>query len=265
MIGQAVLPVAAGVPIGLQLGATGTGGAILAVPVLVYVAGIPAKEAAAMSLVIVAASAWLGVWEYSRLGLVKPKAAVAFSWTGVAGSWFGAYGHKLVPNEILLVGFGIMLLLARYLMMRQRKLAQEAEPDSSCAARFPRTCWLKLAGLGLVVGVLNGFFGVGGGFMIVPALALFAGFTPRQAIGTSLCIIAIISLGGIARHVQLGALNGPLTLLVILGSAAGMVLGARLGQMVAPQTMSRFTAAVTVSIAAMLIAVNGAKILNENF
>jgi uncharacterized protein len=261
MIGQAALPVVAGMPIGLQLGATGTGGAILAVPVLVYIAGIPPKEAAAMSLVIVAASAWLGVWEYSRLGLVKPKAVAAFSWTGIIGSWFGAYGHNLVPGEILLIGFGIMLLLARYLMMRRSKTAGDAEPAASCATRFPRTCWVKLAGLGMIVGVLNGFFGVGGGFMIVPALALFAGFTPRQAVGTSLSIIAMISLGGLARHVQLGALDMHLTLLVIVGSAVGLALGVRLGHLFSPAAMSRVTAAVTVGIAVMLILVNGAKLL----
>ncbi|BFU94869.1 MAG: UPF0721 transmembrane protein [Nitrospira sp.] len=260
MIGQVALPVAVGLPIGLQLGATGTGGAVLAVPALVYLAGVPVKEAAAMSLVIVGASAWLGMWEYSRLGLVRPKAAVAFSGTGSIGSWLGAYGHELVRGEMLLIGFGIMLLLARYLMHRHSRTAQ-TESEMSCAVRFSRSCWLKLAALGLAVGLLNGFFGVGGGFMIVPALALFAGFAAREAVGTSLCIIAIISLGGLARHLEAGVLNGPLLLLVLLGSAIGMLLGARLGQMVSPPTMGRVTASITVVIAVTLLAINTAKVL----
>lgn len=261
MTGQAILSIIAGLPIGLQLGATGTGGAILAVPALVYVAGIQPKEAAAMSLIIVAASAWLGVWEYGRLGLVRPKATAAFSGTGIGGSWLGAYGHQLVRGEMLLILFGLLLLLARYLMARHAVLPREVEPESSCAIHFPRTCWLKLAGLGLVVGMLNGFFGVGGGFMIVPALALFAGFTQRQAVGTSLSIIALISLGGIARHLEVGALDGALTALVILGSAAGMLLGTRLGHRVSPKTMSRIAASVTISLAAWLILFNTVKLL----
>jgi uncharacterized membrane protein YfcA len=259
---QAALRVAAGLPIGLQLGATGTGGAILAVPVLVYVAGMPPKEAAAMSLVIVAASAWLGVWEYGRLGLVKPKAALAFSSTGILGSWAGAYGHELVRGEILLILLGLFLLIARYAMMRQSPARPTQDPESSCALRFSRACWTKLAGLGVLVGLLNGFFGVGGGFMIVPALTLFAGFMPRQAVGTSLCIIAIISLGGIARHLQIGTLDGQVTGLVIAGSAAGLLLGVRLGQALPPRTMTRITASITVGIALALIIANTLKILN---
>jgi len=263
MIGQAVWPIVAGLPIGLQLGATGTGGAILAVPALVYVAGIPPQEAAAMSLVIVAASAWFGVWEYGRLGLVNPKATAAFSGTGIVGSWMGASGHQLVRGEALLVLFGLLLLLSRYLMSRQSRTAPP-DPESGCAARFPKTCWLKLAELGLVVGILNGFFGVGGGFMIVPALALFAGFTPRQAVGTSLSIIALISLGGIARHIEVGALNDALTALVVLGSAVGMLLGTRIGSMVSSKTMGRLTASVTISLAAWLILFNTAKLLGAH-
>jgi len=253
--------VLAGLPIGLQLGATGTGGAILAVPLLVYLAGIAPSEAAAMSLVIVAASAWLGVWEYGRLRLIEPRAAAAFSSTGVLGSWAGAYGHGLVRGEILLILFGLLLLVTRWALMRHGQAGQPPSPESSCARRFSRGCWARLAGLGIVVGLLNGFFGVGGGFMIVPALALFAGFTSRQAVGTSLAIVAVISLGGIARHLQLGTLEGQVTGLVVMGSAAGLLLGVRLGQALPPRTMSRISAAVTVGIALALITVNVAKLM----
>lgn len=261
MSAPAATAVLAGLPIGLQLGATGTGGAILAVPLLVYLAGIAPKEAAAMSLVIVAASAWLGVWEYGRLGQVEPRAAAAFSSTGIPGSWAGAYGHGLVRGEILLICFGVLLLAARYAMMRYGQAGPAPDPESSCALRFSRGCWIRLAGLGIVVGLLNGFFGVGGGFMIVPALALFAGFRARQAVGTSLAIVAVISLGGIARHLQLGTLEGQVTALVVAGSAAGLLLGVRLGQALPARTMSRISAVVTVCIAVALIAVNAAKLM----
>ena len=113
MIWQAPLAVLSGVPIGLQLGVTGTGGSLLAIPLLVYVVGATPQEAVAMSLVIVAASTVLGVWEYGRVGQVKVKAALAFSWTGVIGSWAGAYGHRLVRGEVLLVLFGLSTLKIR--------------------------------------------------------------------------------------------------------------------------------------------------------
>ncbi len=261
MIWQTPLAVLSGVPIGFQLGATGAGGALLAVPLLVYVVGTTVQEAAAISLVIVAASALLGIWEYGKAGLVNAKAVLAFSWTGMLGAWGGAYGHHLIRKEALLLLFGFLLLFARALMMRQRKLLADAASEDSCAVRFPRTCWLKVAGIGLVIGVLNGVFGVGGGFMIVPALALILKFPSRLAIGTSLSIIALISLGGIVGHLQFGHLNGRLTALVFLGSAASILLGARLGNLLSPQAMSRAVASVTVSLALWLILFNSAKLL----
>ncbi|WHZ16552.1 MAG: Uncharacterized UPF0721 integral membrane protein [Nitrospira sp.] len=155
MIEQAVRSISAGVPIGLQLGATGTGGAILGVPMMVYIAGIPVQQATAMSLMIVAASSLLGAWEYGRRGLVKTKAAAAFSWTGMIGSWGGAFGHRLVRDEVLLLLFGFLLLLTRTLVMRQRTWSADTEREERCATRFPRTCWLKVGGMGLVVGHLQ--------------------------------------------------------------------------------------------------------------
>ncbi|MEW6246944.1 MAG: sulfite exporter TauE/SafE family protein [Nitrospirota bacterium] len=264
MIWQAALTVAAGVPIGLQLGATGTGGALLAVPMMVYIAGIPVQQAAGMSLVIVAASALLGVWEYGRIGQIKAKAALAFSWTGMIGSWAGAYAHKLVRGEVLLIGFGVMLLVARALMVQYGGLGSLPEGEKPCAAAFPRTCWVKVAAIGFAVGAVNGFFGVGGGFMIVPTLVLVLGFAPRMAVGTSLTIIALISIGGILGHLQFGALDPRSTALVITGSAAGILLGARLGQPVSPKAMSATAATITVGLALWLITVNTIKLLSAS-
>ncbi len=260
MIGQAALAVAAGVPIGLQLGATGTGGALLAVPMMVYIAGIPVQQAAAMSLVIVAATALVGVWEYGRIGQIRAKAALAFSWTGVIGSWGGAYAHKLVRGEVLLIGFGIMLLVARALMVRYGGLASLPEKEKPCAAAFPRTCWVKVAAIGLTVGAVNGFFGVGGGFMIVPTLVLVLGFTSQPAVGTSLTIIALISLGGIIGHVQFGLFDARLAALVIAGSVIGILLGARLGRLASPQVVSATAATITVGLALWLIVANVIKL-----
>jgi uncharacterized membrane protein YfcA len=176
------------------------------------------------------------------------------------GAWGGAYGHHLIPQETLLVAFGFLLLLSRWLIIRQAKILGRTESKSACAEDFPGTCWLKAAGIGLAVGVLNGFFGVGGGFMIVAALVLTLGFPPRLAIGTSLSIIAPIAIAGIVGHLEFGVLDMQLTGLVLLGSIAGMLLGARFGQFAPPTVMNRVTASITVSIALALILVNAAKL-----
>jgi uncharacterized protein len=258
---QSLLALASGVPIGFQLGMTGTGGALLAVPLLVYVVGVTVQEAAAMSLVVVAASSMFGTWEYGRAGQVKVKATLAFTWTGVFGAWGGAYGHHLIPKEILLVAFGFLLLLSRWLIIRQAKILSRMESKSTCAEHFPGDCWMKAAGIGLAVGVLNGFFGVGGGFMIVAALVLSLGFPTRLAIGTSLSIIAPIAIAGIVGHLEFGVLDTQITGLVLLGSIAGMLLGARFGQLAPPTIMNRVTASITVSIALALILLNTAKLV----
>jgi uncharacterized membrane protein YfcA len=260
MIDQALRSLLAGVPIGLQLGATGTGGAILGMPLMVYIAGMSLQQAAAMSLMIVATSSLVGAWEYGRRGLVKTKAAAAFSWTGMLGSWGGAFGHRLVQEEVLLVLFGLLLLLVRGLMARLQRPAVEDENEESCATQFPRTCWLKVGAIGLVVGAINGIFGVGGGFMVVPALMLLLRFPARAAIGTSLMIIALISIGGVIGHLQFGRIDWNLLAYVLFGSVTGMLLGVRAGSWVSPAVMSRVTSSITISIAVILIVANVMKL-----
>lgn len=257
-----ILALAAGVPIGLQLGATGTGGGLLAIPLLVYIVGTTVGQAAAISLVIVASSALIGTWAYARAGQVKYKATLAFSWAGVAGAWGGAYGHQLIRPEVLLILFGLLLLIARILIIRDNKsMAVASVMEESCVIQFPRICWIKMAGIGLGVGMLNGFFGVGGGFMIVAALVLMLKFPGRLAVGTSLSIIAVISLGGIAGHLQFGQLDSTLTVTTFIGSAIGTYLGAHLADFVAAQTLNRYVATITVSVAFILIIVNTAKLV----
>ena len=146
-------------------------------------------------------------------------------------------------------------------MIRQRKLLEHQEVKGTCAEHFPGSCWVKAAAVGFAVGLLNGFFGVGGGFMIVTALALSLGFPTRLAIGTSLSIIAVIALAGIAGHLGFGAPNGRLTVLVVLGSVVGMLLGTRVARLAPASVMNRVTASITVGIAFALIVLNTAKVV----
>lgn len=260
MIGQATLAIVSGGLIGLSLGATGGGGALLAVPLLVYVLGTTARDATAMSLMIVGASALLGVWDYGRAGEVRVKAALVFSGTGAVGAWGGAYAHQLVRQEVLLVLFGMLMLGAAAKMLRWKSPAAAEAADGSCADRFPRTCWVKVSGIGLLVGIMTGFFGVGGGFVIVPALVLVLGFPMRLAVGTSLLIIALISVGGLAGHLRFGQFDGRLATLVFLGSAAGVLMGTRLGRAGSPERMTRAFALVTIGIALPLILHNAIRL-----
>src|SRR5262249_43400446 len=115
-------------------------------------------------------------------------------------------------------------------------------------------------GIGLAVGILNGFFGVGGGFMIVAALVLTLGFPTRLAIGTSLSIIAPIAVAGIVGRLEFGVFNAQLTGLVLLGSITGMLVGAKFGQLASPRVINRVTASTTVSIALALILFNTARL-----
>lgn len=260
MIPQHLLAVAAGIPIGFQLGMTGTGGALFAVPLLIYVVGVTVQQAAAISLVVVAVSSLFGACNYGRRAEVKSKATLAFSWTGIVGAWLGAYGNHLIPKEIFLVAFRVLLLVARWLIVRQRHLPDHSERKSQCAEVFPGRCWLKAAAIGLGVGLINGLFGVGRGFLIVAALVLTLDFPARLAVATSLSIIAIIATAGIAAHAEFGAIDSKLTFFIIVGSIAGMLFGARFEHFATPKVLSRVTAWITVLIAFALIGFNGAKL-----
>ncbi len=238
--------------VGVSLGATGSGGSLLAIPLLVYVLGKSLQEATAMSLVVVAASAWFGVYAHYQSGEVRFRVALVFSGTGALGAWAGAYGHHLAREEILLLLFGVLMLLASAHMWRHSQL-QIADSGVSCADQFPRTCWLKATSIGFATGGLSGLFGVGGGFVIVPALTLLLGFPMRTAVGTSLLIIGLISIGGIAGHLQFGSLDWVLTSLLLLGSATGMLLGHRLGRLASPGGLTKIFATVATVIALALI------------
>jgi uncharacterized membrane protein YfcA len=250
---NAALAVLSGGVVGLSLGATGGGGALLAVPLLVYVLGTPVQAAAGMSLILVGVSAWIGVWQHTRAGAVKLKAAFVFSSTGMVGAWIGAQGHRLVRDELVLVLFGLLMLIISACMLWTSNVASDNQDQISCADEFPRSCVLKVTGLGLGVGMLTGFFGVGGGFVIVPSLVLVLGFPMRAAVGTSLLIIALISIGGIVGHFQVGNLDTQLMAFLILGSAMGMVLGIHVAKKVSSHTLTRLFAFIAIAIAFSLI------------
>lgn len=213
--------------IGLSLGLLGSGGSILTVPVLVYLLDQPEKLAIAGSLAIVGGIAAIGCLPYARQRQVDWRSVLWFGLPGMLGTWLGALVSQWLSGALQLALFATVMLLAAWLMANPPQLDQRA-------AR--RAGW-KIAVDGLAVGVLTGLVGVGGGFLIVPALVLLGGLGMRVAVGTSLAIIALKSVTGLVGYIQLlgiaaidWKLIGIFTGIGVVGSLVGNRLANRLPQ-----------------------------------
>ena len=201
--------------IGVSLGVLGSGGSIVTLPVLVYVAHVPANEAVGMSMAIVGATSLFGALLHLRRGNIAPKAALIFSVTGMAGAFLGSTGTHLLSKRALMLLFAGLMLIVGSLMMRGG-----IRLDRKKVCSIPRCL-----AVGFGVGLLTGFLGVGGGFLIVPALVLAAGLETRLAGGTSLAVIAMNSTTGLIGqlryvHVDWSLLGG-----FLLFAFAGMLTG----------------------------------------
>jgi uncharacterized protein len=221
------------VGIGLVLGLLGSGGSILTVPVLVYLAGEPEKVAIAESLAIVGAIAAVAAIPYARQRAVHWRSVIYFGIPGIVGTYGGAALAAYVSGAVQLVLFALVMLLAAGLMFRGGEKAV-ASGGSPVIQRIP-----VIAIEGLVVGVVTGLVGVGGGFLIVPALVLLGGLSMRLAVGTSLLIIAAKSGAGFVKYLDVLsneglAVNWPLIgifiAIGIVGSFAGNSLSTRIPQ-----------------------------------
>ena len=215
--------------IGLSLGLMGSGGSILTVPVLVYMVGQDEKTAIAGSLFVVGAIAAVGGVQAALRRVVDWSSVLWFGVPGMAGTWGGAMLAKHVSGTVQMLSFVVVMAIAGVLMVRPRG---EERPGSG---RSPA----KIVVDGLLVGVVTGFVGVGGGFLIVPALVLLGGLPMQRAVGSSLLIIAMKSLSGFVTYQQvLAELQLQLDWQVlslfagigVCGSLAGAWLGARVDQ-----------------------------------
>ncbi len=211
------------VAIGLVLGLLGSGGSILTVPVLVYLAGHTDKVAIAESLAIVGAIAAVGAVPYARQKLVDWHSVVWFGGPGIGGTVLGAALAAFVPGAVQLALFAVVMLLAAALMLRG------TAADGDGAPRERQARW-KAVAEGLAVGVLTGLVGVGGGFLIVPALVLLGGLPMRVAVGTSLLVIAAKSAAGFWTYTDVLAASGlAVDLPTIAGFSAVGILGSLAG------------------------------------
>jgi len=220
--------------VGLSLGLLGSGGSILTVPVLIFLIGEGEKVAIAESLAIVGAIALAGSMPYARRRLVDWRSVVLFGIPGMIGSYLGAAVSGYISGTTQLALFGFIMLAAAGLMVRP--------PRSDDVLADVRVAW-KIAGDGLIVGVVTGLVGVGGGFLIVPALVLLGGLEMHRAVGTSLFIIALKSFTGFVKYLDvLGdlelAVDWRLIGIFVVVGTAGSIVGNRLAART-PQTRLR--------------------------
>lgn len=190
---ESYLAIPGAVAIGISLGLLGSGGSILTVPVLVYLIGQDEKVAIAGSLFIVGSIALAGSLQFFRAGLIHWRSVIVFGLPGMAGTWLGAFLAGWVPGTTQLALFAVVMLVASWLMLRP--------PDLAGVGQSTRAIW-KIALDGLIVGIITGLVGVGGGFLIVPALVLLGGLRMRQAVATSLVVIALKSFSGFYKYLD---------------------------------------------------------------
>jgi uncharacterized protein len=244
---EALLALPFGLAIGLLLGLVGGGGSILAVPVLVYLLGEPVEEATTESLLVVGAAALAGAADYARIGRVELRTGLAFAAVGVPGAIVGTVLNRAVGGRAILLSFGVLLLAAAVAMLRR-------SPEPRAHGRRPS--FLRVAPAGLGTGVLTGFLGVGGGFLIVPALVLLLGLPLALAVGTSLLVIALTSGAALAAHLATGGIDWLIATTFTGAAIAGALAGRRLGEVVRPQRLSRLFALLLVAIAVLLVVEN---------
>jgi uncharacterized membrane protein YfcA len=223
------------IAIGLSLGLLGSGGSIITVPVLVYLLGQGEKVAIAGSLFVVGSIALAGSLQYVRAGVIDWRNVFVFGAPGMAGTYLGAWTAAYVAGVLQLGLFALVMLLASYMMLRPAKLTG--------ITAAPRDLW-KVAFDGLAVGIVTGLVGVGGGFLIVPALVLLGGIAIHRAVATSLVIVALKSYSGFYKYLDVLEqqdlqLDWATLLLVSVLGIAGSVFGARVAKRLPQQTLKR--------------------------
>ena len=240
-----LIAIAAGLLIGMSLGALGGGGSILTVPALVYLLGQSPHRATTASLIVVGAAALVGAAIHARGRRVRLRAGLLFGLLGVAGSYAGSRASAAVPANVLLAGFGLLMLAVAVVMIRHRLSWSVPVPAGRSRGGAGQIILVAAAATG--VGLVTGFFGVGGGFVVVPALVLVLGFDMPTAAGTSLVVIAVNSAAALAAragHASL-ALDWPLIGAFAAAAVIGAVAGGSLAGRANPQWLS---AAFTVLI-----------------
>lgn len=259
-----------GVIVGLSLGLTGGGGAIFAVPMLVYGLGMETREAVGVSLVSVGITALAGFVGRWRTGQVEIRTGLLFALAGMIGAPLGSWLAGQLPEPLLLTLFaGLMVTVAYRMGIQSTAVAKESpacpvdfseddgpscQRDANGKLRLTSRCARLLLLVGVLTGVLSGLFGVGGGFVIVPALITFSGMAIHRAVGTSLLVITLVSLSGIVSHVISGrVIAAEVTAWFVMGGVSGMLVGTRIGRQLSGPILQKSFAAAILAVAVFVL------------
>ncbi|MEZ5236664.1 MAG: sulfite exporter TauE/SafE family protein [Acidimicrobiales bacterium] len=266
---RALLASPLGFLIGLSLGALGGGGSILAVPALVYGAGQGAKAATSTSLLIVGISSVFGMLSHWRAGRVRVGAGLVFGVVGIGGSLVGSALNRSVDPDVLLLAFsGLMMVAAWRMWVGSRKPAPAvggtggaaggtgagagsvgAAVDTRQGLRIDAATVVKVVIAGTIVGLLTGFFGVGGGFVIVPALVLALRYPMPEAVGTSLLIIAVNSAFAFSQRVATTGVDWGTAVPFLVAAMIGVLSGTELAKRVDAKRLSKSFVWLLVAVA----------------
>jgi uncharacterized protein len=249
-----------GAVVGAVLGLTGAGGGAIAVPLLVLGAGLGVAQAGPMSLVAVAMAAWLATGLGLHEGVVRYRAALVIGGAGMAMAPAGVWLAKRLPPGPLMLGFAAFLLFNAWRMLRP-PMAERPAGSVAClrapgARRLTWTprCAAELAGIGGVTGLLSGLLGVGGGFVIVPALERRSNLDVAAIQATSLMVIALVAASGLAAAAWQGGLDAATAAPFAAGAVLGMLGGRRLGRRLPAPALRRAFAVTTLGMAALMVA-----------
>lgn len=258
-----------GAVVGLSLGLTGGGGAIFAVPLLVYAMGVDAREAVAISLAAVGATSFVGFLHRWKLGEVEPRTGLLFAVAGMCGAPVGTWVASRIPEAVLLLLFAGLMVIVAVRIWRQASLPIQrsvacatsehtdgpaCQRDAAGSLILTSRCAVLLLIVGVFTGVLSGLFGVGGGFVIVPALILFSGMSIHRAVGTSLMVIALVSVSGLASQIWAGhAISPEITTLFVLGGIGGLFTGQQIGRRLSGPGLQKVFAVAILAVATFVI------------
>lgn len=218
--------VALAVLVGVSLGLLGGGGSILVVPLLAYIGGLEPREAIATSLFVVGATSLASLVGHARRGNVRWRTGLIFGAAGMVGAFLGGLAGGYIPGTVLMVAFALMMIATAWAMLRGRTNRRD---DAAVTHHHP--LWRVLLD-GLVVGAATGLVGAGGGFLVVPALALLAGLPMAAAVGTSLLVIAMKSFAGLGGYLTSVSLDWALVAAVTTAAILGSLVGVRLTSLV---------------------------------
>ncbi|MFQ4141804.1 sulfite exporter TauE/SafE family protein [Chlorogloeopsis sp. ULAP02] len=244
-----ILGIVLAICIGMSLGLIGSGGSVVAVPILIYVLNVPPKSAIAMSLVIVGAVSLIGVIPHWQQGNVNLRIAALFSPTAMLGAYIGARIASLpiISPTFQLISFAIAMVVAAILMICNNS----NELDDS--DRHKNYQWLVIPAEGLGVGILTGFVGIGGGFLIIPALVLLGKVPIKEAVGTSLIVITLKSMTGFAGYFGRVSIDFNLMMYFTIAASIGTIAGAYFTKFTQPKQLETGFGLFMIAIAIFIV------------